>query len=269
MSAYVLPEGNVQIAFSGGRTSGYMLHHILDANGGLPERCVVTFQNTGLEMPQTLDYVQECGERWNLNIIWLEYRADKPLFERVSHNSASRNGEPFDALIRKKQMIPNIFKKFCSPELKTLTAKRYLVSTGWTAWHSAVGFRYDEPQRTAYKDNRATTWTPLRDARVSKHDVVRFWKAQPFDLRLPTIRGKTIGGNCDGCFLKSEEWIATFSRDYPDRAMWWERHEVERGNTFSDRYSRADMRNFMDRQGNLALSTKGALCQRNEGECHA
>ena len=33
LAPYVLPEGNVQIAFSGGRTSAYMLHQILEANG--------------------------------------------------------------------------------------------------------------------------------------------------------------------------------------------------------------------------------------------
>lgn len=32
-SPYTLPDGNVQIAFSGGRTSAYLLHQILDANG--------------------------------------------------------------------------------------------------------------------------------------------------------------------------------------------------------------------------------------------
>lgn len=34
-SPYILPDGNVQIAFSGGRTSAYMLHRIMEANGGL------------------------------------------------------------------------------------------------------------------------------------------------------------------------------------------------------------------------------------------
>ncbi len=33
-----LPDGNVLISFSGGRTSGYMLHRILEANGDLPDR---------------------------------------------------------------------------------------------------------------------------------------------------------------------------------------------------------------------------------------
>jgi len=59
LSHYLLPAGNVAIAFSGGRTSAYMLHQILEANGGLPDRCVVSFQNTGREMPETLGFVPE------------------------------------------------------------------------------------------------------------------------------------------------------------------------------------------------------------------
>ena len=51
MRGYTLPAGNVQISFSGGRTSAYMLHQILAVNGDLPERCKVVFSNTGREMP--------------------------------------------------------------------------------------------------------------------------------------------------------------------------------------------------------------------------
>ena len=41
-----------------------MLHNILDAyDGKLPEDGIVTFSNTGKEMPETLDFVKECGER--------------------------------------------------------------------------------------------------------------------------------------------------------------------------------------------------------------
>ncbi len=50
---YRLPPGKVQIAFSGGRTSAYMLRKIMDANPGMignPD-VQVTFQNTGREMP--------------------------------------------------------------------------------------------------------------------------------------------------------------------------------------------------------------------------
>ena len=51
---YGLPSGNVSIAFSGGRTSAYMLHEIMRANDGIPERCRIVFTNTGREMPETL-----------------------------------------------------------------------------------------------------------------------------------------------------------------------------------------------------------------------
>ena len=73
MNPYTLPDGNIQISFSGGRTSAFMLHEILQANGDLPERCQVMFANTGREMPETLDFVHECGSRWGVSIIWLEY----------------------------------------------------------------------------------------------------------------------------------------------------------------------------------------------------
>jgi hypothetical protein len=267
LSPYILPDGNVQIAFSGGRTSAYMLHQIMEANGGLPDRVEVTFQNTGREMPQTLDFVAEVGRRWGVMVIWLEYRPAKPLFEVVGYQGASRNGEPFDALIAKKQAIPTLHRKWCSAELKTLTVKRYLVSRGWRQWSSAIGFRADEKHREARNDTRITAWLPLRAAGVSKQDVAAFWRGQPFDLALPLVNGKTVGGNCDGCFLKSEAFLSALSRDMPLRHAWWEGHEARRNHQFSDRYSRRELRDFMERQGDWALSTEGALCQADDGEC--
>ncbi|PLW79085.1 Nin-like protein [Cohaesibacter celericrescens] len=264
---YLLPAGNVQIAFSGGRTSAFMLHEILSANGDLPDRVEVTFQNTGREMPQTLDFVAEVGRRWGVMVTWLEYRPMMPLFEIVGYQGAARNGEPFDALIAKKKALPNQFRKWCSAELKTKTAKRYLVSKGWRRWVSAVGFRADESHRTPYADNRTSTWLPLREAGVTRHKVLSFWRSQSFDLDLPVFGGKTIGGNCDGCFLKSEAFLASIARDQPSRHAWWEAHERGVGRQFSDRFSRRQLREFMDRQGDLVLSQEDALCQKNGGEC--
>ena len=305
-SPYLLPEGPVQIAFSGGRTSAYMLRQILDANGGLPDRAVVTFQNTGREMPQTLDFVAEVGARWGVNIVWLEYRPTKPLFEVVSHNSASRNGEPFDALIDRKQYLPNQDSKFCTQDLKIRTAKRYLVSLGWKRWTNCVGLRADEKPRLVSlartwtpagewvsvegkkkkqwigeprARDRWITWTPLADANVSKQIVGAFWKRQPFDLRLPNVKGNCWLGNCDGCFLKSEKSQAVLARDFPDRHAWWEAAEARIGALetskgrpkdnaqFSMRFAKRELREFMERQGDWALSTEGALCQADGGEC--
>ena len=95
MKDYILPDGNVLISLSGGRTSAYMLHQIVKSNGGIPHRCKVVFANTGREMPQTLDFVQEIGLKWNVEVTWIEYdrKDNKVCFKVVSHNTASRNGE--------------------------------------------------------------------------------------------------------------------------------------------------------------------------------
>lgn len=275
---YILPDGNVQIAFSGGRTSAYMLHQIIEANGGLPDRVEVTFQNTGREMPQTLDFVAEVGRRWQVSITWLEYRPDAPRFEIVGYQGASRNGEPFEALIRKRRFLPNQQSRFCTIELKVLTAKRYLRSLGWERWTNCVGLRADEPHRLnkpAPRD-RWTVWTPLADAGVSKRDVAAFWRAQPFDLQLPNVRGNCWLGNCDGCFLKSEAHVASLARDFPDRHAWWEDMELLASTltsgtaaAFSKRYTRAEIRHFVEMQGDWIFDAEGALCQADGGECMA
>ena len=281
LTPYLLPDGNVQIAFSGGRTSAYMLHQILEANGGLPDRVEVTFQNTGREMPQTLDFVAEVGRRWGVMVTWLEYLPNAPHFQIVGYQGAARNGEPFEALIRKRKFLPNQQARFCTTELKIRTAKRYLRSIGWDYWTNCVGIRADEPKRikpegVKIKGDRWSIWQPLNNAGVSRHDVAAFWRAQPFDLELPNVGGNCWLGNCDGCFLKSEAHVAALAREYPRRAQWWEDMEALAGTltsgtaaTFSKRYTRAEMRDFMDRQGDAfdTLIKIGALCQADDGEC--
>ena len=177
--SYILPDGNVLISFSGGRTSAYMLHQILEANGGLPNRAKVVFANTGREMPETLDFVQECGERWNVPITWLEYQTEKPKFELVSHTSASRNGEPFEKLIDAKKRLPTVMARFCTQELKVRTIKRYLVSQGWKKWTVATGIRADESKRIRHGVvERWSFWYPLYIENIGVHDVLNFWKIQ-------------------------------------------------------------------------------------------
>lgn len=278
MNPYILPDGNVQIAFSGGRTSAYMLHQILEANGGLPDCVEVTFQNTGREMPETLDFVAEVGRRFQVGITWLEYRPTAPGFEIVGYQGAARNGEPFEALIRKRKFLPNQQARFCTIELKVRTAKRWLRSIGWDYWINCVGLRADEPHRLNKPPpkDRWTVWTPLADAGVSRHDVALFWRKQPFDLQLPNVRGNCWLGNCDGCFLKSEAHVAALARDFPERHQWWEDMEALAGSLtsgtaahWSKRYTRRELRQFVEKQGDWIFDAEDALCQADGGECMA
>lgn len=222
--------------FSGGRTSAYLLRRVLHAHGGkLPENVVVCFENTGKEREETLVFIRDVGLEWNVPIHWLEYRDDDVGFAEVTFETASRNGEPFEALIRKRQYLPNPVTRFCTVELKIRTAHKYLKSIGWDdgdGWDTMVGIRADEPRRVAKIRARPSPETaqetlvmPLVHAGITKKDVGRFWRQQPFDLGLVNNNGTTPGGNCDLCFLKGEKTVFGLIREIPARAVWWIKQE--------------------------------------------
>ena len=115
---YRIPRPAV-ISFSGGRTSDYMLEHIVAAYGRtLPDDIAVVFANTGLEHPATLDFVDTCSKAWAVDIVWVECDWDAPQRTRiVDHRSASRGGEPYAALIDRKGFVPNVGIRFCTGHL--------------------------------------------------------------------------------------------------------------------------------------------------------
>lgn len=147
LNPYALPDGNVSISFSGGRTSAYMLWAIMEANGGLPDRVRVVFANTGRERPETLDFVAEVNRRWGVGVTWVEFRRGAPGYEVVDRQGASLDGQPFEALIAQRRFLPHVKARFCTQELKIRPMKRFLFAQGWRRWTSAIGIRADEPKR--------------------------------------------------------------------------------------------------------------------------
>lgn len=268
---FALPEGNVQISFSGGRTSAFMLHQILEANGDLPDRCQVMFANTGREMPQTIDFVHEISQQWGVKIVWLEYdRVDnKATYKLTDYENHSMFGEPFELLIKRKKYLPNSVMRFCTTELKILTMKRYLTNAlKWKKWTAAVGIRADESHRakTDSKD-RWSYWYPLLNNKTTKSDIQNFWQCQPFNLDLPMINGTTPFGNCDMCFLKSEKILANIAKQMPSKADWWIRMEHETNGTFRKGRDLEQFVDFVDRQADWVFDDESFFCQADGGEC--
>ena len=238
--------GPSMISFSGGRTSAFMLHHIVAAHGGeLPDDIRVAFANTGKEQPETLAFVYECGVRWGVKIHWVEWRDTKPCFEEVGFNSASRAVEPFAALIAKKQRLPNWTERWCTEFLKVKALNAFAEQFGWTAgrYSEVIGLRDDEGHRILKSLNNANfKWDgkkkievpriparkvsfPLAKAKINKADVMAFWAAQDFDLGLEPWEG-----NCDLCFMKGRGIRKAILRRNPELGAWWMAHEsFERG----------------------------------------
>ena len=275
-------EGPAVISFSGGRTSGYMLWRILEAHGGtLPADVVVLYANTGKELEETLDFVNECSERWGVPIVWVEFtrHADPQLRWRVvTYETASRNGQPYEALIEQKRYLPNPVTRFCTSELKIRPMKLYAQQPrGWRDWLVALGYRADEPRRVAKlripHREPFDRCAPLATAGVRVAEVGDFWRRQPFDLRLPNMNGKTMHGNCDLCFLKGGNQVLSLIREKPERAVWWMAQEqrvqssaTAEGAVFrSDRPSYAAMHRMATEQPELfPFTDEGEPC----GMCH-
>jgi len=231
MNPYLITEPTC-ISFSGGRTSAYMLYKVLEAHGGkLPDDAVVCFANTGKEEEATLQFVHDCEKNWNAPIVWLEYQAENPKFKVVDFDTASRAGEPFAALIKKRSYLPNPVARFCTTELKVLAIDRYMKSIDKPDYVTLVGIRADEPRRVAkMKTNKDEKLTPLATDGVTEAKVWQFWNQNSFDLTLPKISGAS---NCDLCFLKGAGIIAGLITQKPERAIWWADMEKQIGGRFS------------------------------------
>ena len=207
-----------------------MLYKILHAYDGiLPKDVYVAFANTGKEASETLDFVRDVSEKWDVKIHWLEhyFGKEKPIHrtKEVTYETAARNGEPFERLIDQRGKLPNAVNRFCSSELKIKVLYRFMQAKGYKTWDNILGLRYDEPKRAISARNadyqKWSNLVPLYQAKVTKEDIYNFWTKQNFDLNLSNFNGKTPAGNCDLCFLKGKKTLTSLLKEKPDMADWW------------------------------------------------
>lgn len=230
MSPYLIPQPAL-IAFSGGRTSAYLLKQVLDAYGGrLPAAIVVAFCNTGKEHEATLRFVHECETRWDVKVWWLEFDPEcQDRTKIVDFTTAARNGEPLAKVIetRPTQHLFNPVSRYCSPTAKARRMQKLMHwRLGYDSWHVALGLRADEMirvERAKKRAGRDREWpiAPLAEAGVTKFNIKAYWDASDFDLQLPNVGGITPMGNCIMCPLKARAKLINALRVMPSAADWW------------------------------------------------
>ena len=224
---------------SGGATSGYLLHRVLERHGGeLPENAVAVFMNTGKEREETLRFVREMEQRWAVDIVWIEYwrnegatgyRNDpKNMYKIVDIETASRKGEPFEEAMKARKSIPSTNQRFCTTMLKIHPSDRFLkFELGWERKEvrKLLGIRADESQRgTVAIFSECLVELPLIASDITREDIKDFWDGQPFRVEVPSGLG-----NCDLCFMKSINIAKSILKKEPERAKWWEKMEKDYG----------------------------------------
>ena len=205
------------VSFSGGETSAYMAQWLKRFKQDEYEM-VFIFANTGQENEETLKFVQECDDYFELGVVWVEavfdMRHGKGTRHRVvDYKTASRDGEPYYNGIKKHGM-PNTQNPWCTRDLKLYAIQSYLKrELGWKKndYWTAVGIRVDEIDRVNSKYKEEKIYYPLvSDQPMSKPKINFWWKNQPFRLQL-----KGYEGNCMWCFKKSFNKLMTIAKEKP------------------------------------------------------
>lgn len=221
-------ERRLLISFSGGETSALMAKLIHDRMSNEYDEIVTVFANTGQENEETLEFVHRCDREFDWGVVWIEAdvspaRGVGTRAQVVDFQTASRAGEPFEAVIA-KYGIPNQAFSHCSRELKARPIHRWARERGWVAgsYDTAIGIRTDEIDRMSPNAEAERLIYPLVSRfPFTKPAVNEFWTRQPFRLQL-----KGYQGNCKWCWKKSLRKHLTIINESPDAYAFPERMEA-------------------------------------------
>ena len=203
-----MSKQKLTVAFSGGRTSAFMAWWLKE-NKSDEYDIKFVFANTGQEHENTLKFVDQCDKEFGLNLIWLEVvvfmeKGEGSRHKIVTYETASRNGEPYEEVI-KKYGIPNQAFNHCTKNLKLAPMQSWCREVGFQKAQRAVGIRCDEMDRMSVEAKKNRVIYPLISmVPTTKDDVRRWWSNMPFDLEIDEHEG-----NCVACFKKSKRKILT------------------------------------------------------------
>lgn len=218
---------------SGGRTSAFMAIYLRTL---YPERKILfVFANTGKEKEETLIFIKKLDEKWKLGIVWVEAKVTMEkgvgtTYKLVDFETASRNGQPFEIVI-KKYGLPSKLFRHCTRELKEAPIHKYAKKILGKDYLTATGIRADEKHRISKKDNYIH---PLADMNFNQDFIDDYWANQDFNLMLNKHEG-----NCDFCFLKSKKKRVTLLKEGLN-VDWWKRMEETYGSEMQPMF---DVRN--------------------------
>jgi len=206
------------VSFSGGETSAYMLYYILNLWSKRNDyELAVVFANTGEENEETLQFVEDCSKLFNIDVVWVEALVNienrvGTKHKIVDFKTASRNGEPFEDVI-KKYGLPNQMFPHCNREMKLRPIHSYIKNElKWKDYYTAIGIRYDEVDRIVANRKTYNIIYPLiEDIRMTKQKINFWWSQQPFRLNL-----KGYQGNCKTCWKKSFRNLYTIAKENPE-----------------------------------------------------
>ena len=236
----------IVISMSGGRTSGFMGKWMIDnkeivaKHYGIPLnllKYIFVFANTGMEAEESLEFMRDTSDNFNMDCVWLEGVANhgkkiKTGFRQTSFEKAYRIEQykdvkhpMHDYIIKYGQ--PNQSYMSCTRELKQNTIVSYLESIGLSEQevYTAIGIRTDEATRCSDSAHKRNLIYPLVDIRpTNEPEILTWWKQYEWDLKIERHMG-----NCVMCY---EKCSISLNKVYNEMPL-----AIEIMHYFEDRYA--------------------------------
>jgi hypothetical protein len=236
-------ENNLLVAISGGRSSAMMSYLIHHTEKYKKFNVVYCFANTGMERPETIEFLKNIEKYWNLEIVKIEGVYSEQMgigvdYKIVEWDELSMDAKPFEGAIKHLNKgtfdgLPNSASPYCSKYLKTLPSKKLGDAIyGLNNYQLALGYRAEDmPKRISWAEIKADTkriFPLLTDFEkpITQSDLNRFWDAQHFKLGIHS----TIG-NCELCWKKGTKSLIKSINNGTRFIEWMEKMERKYNNT--------------------------------------
>lgn len=163
------------VSFSGGRTSAYLCHLMIEKFG--VENVDIVYMDTGFEHPRTYDFIRNCTKWLESPITFLRGDFSLPIGSGVGYNivgvrDIGCDGKPF-AEMMKKYGVPYIGGMFCTDRMKLKPFKKYCDDKyGKGNYETWLGIRADELSRV-YGSKLIRGLTELGIDDVEKVEILR------------------------------------------------------------------------------------------------
>lgn len=206
------------VSFSGGRTSAYLVHLIEQKRKKEEWDVEYVFMDTGAEHPKTYEFIKNTVKYFSINLTVL-----KPVFNQtvgigVSYEICEIDQIGWDlsnwSKMMKKHGNPYVMGAFCTSKLKTEPYDKYCNEKyGKGNYITWLGIRIDEKRRL--KARQGVRYL-AEISNMRKHEIIHWFKSQPFDLDLDEWLG-----NCVFCLKKGINKVALAAIQEPELAKEW------------------------------------------------
>jgi hypothetical protein len=231
------------VTVSGGRSSAMMARHIQTHEKYKDFEKVYVFCNTGMERPETIEFLQNIEKFWGIPLIKIEGVYSQVMgvgidCKIVDWDNLDMQAKTFENAIMHLNKgtfegLPFSEAPYCSGALKKEPAKKLCDNIfGVNNYIKAIGYRLEDmPKRITdaeIKEDKTRIFPLLTDFqyKINKFYLSKFWDEQPFKLGIHSKYG-----NCELCWKKSDKNLVETIR-YGTRFIdWYARMEQQYNNT--------------------------------------